>query len=387
MPYDPQPGSGPGYGPSQAGGAGYSPSQAPGAAPAGGGTATAAPNVEQICGTPGEIAVYLPPPHNKVEYMSVLGVLAERRIQVDFCEQHQCQPFLRPGSLQYDYFDDSRDPKVLIAYYKYFNSHVTDAMAGEMLAYARRRKMLKFADIVRHLGDIHQHFEIKPASKSGIADGREKLALLDAFIDYFKLPYRRGTFYTPAAEMPLATVRVEGIPLELFLSVERSEPGMLAYRFCVRGEIAEAMKRLRKLMGKLALIIILIGIIIPIEDPIEQPVEDPAVDPVPWPIPAGADIILPVPWRGNVDGEFSFEFRYVRGLSRSHKKGGTYPVTLSFESEGNEYFVLIDFLLKDVRDNASYLLSANKGMVNIAPARHKPLILSPKTEMVVHWHE
>jgi hypothetical protein len=387
MPYEPQPGSSPGYGPSQSAGTGYGQQKAaggPGAAKAPGITD---PKIETVCGTPGEIAVYIPPPHNKIEYASVLGMFAERRIQIDFCEQHNCQPYLRVGSLQYDYFDDSRDPKVLISYYKHWNSHVTDRMAGEMGSYARRRKMLKFADMVRHLGDIHQHFEIKPASRSGIYDGREKLALLDGFIDYFRLPYRRGTFYTPTARMNLVVVRIENIPVELFLSVERLEPGLLTYRFCIEGELDEAKKRLRRTLGKLALVVIIIGIIIPIEDPIEQPVKDPVADPIPWPIPAVADFILPVPYKGNVDGEFSFPFYYVRGLSRKHKKGRTYQVTIRFKSQGKEYFALVDFLLKDVKDSTSYLLSANKGMVNIAPAGHTPLILSPKTEMVVVWHE
>ena len=314
-------------------------------------------------------------------------MFAERRIQIDYCEQHACQPYLRPGSLQYDYFDDSRDPKVLVSYYKNFNSHVTDRMAAEMLSYASRRKMLKFADIVRHLADVYQHFEIKPASKTGIYDGREKLALLDAFVDFFKLPYRRGTFYTPTPEMALATIRVENIPLELFLTVTRSEPGLLLYRFCIRGEIAEAEKRLRKTLGKLALLVILIGVLLPIENPIEQPVEDPVADPIPWPIPASAEFILPVPYRGNVDGEFTFPLYYVRGLSRNDKVGRTYSITIRFKSQGKDYFALVEFVLRDIKDKTSHLASANKGMMNIAPAGHTPMILSPKTEMIVVWHE
>ena len=386
MPYARQTGSADGYGPSQSGDSGYAQSTPDTARADSAGKGTA-PKIETRCGTPGEIAYYIPPPNNKIEYASVLGVFAERRIQVDYCEQHDCQPYLRPGSLQYDYFDDSRDPKVLISYYKNFNSHVTDQMAAQMLSYARRRKMLKFADIVRHLGDVLQHFEIKPASRTGIYDGREKLALLDAFVDYFKLPYRRGIFYTPTAEMKIATIRIENIPIELFLSVGRSEPGLILYRFCMRGEIAEAERRLRKTLGRLALLVILIGILLPIRNPIEQPVEDPVVEPIPWPIPAGAEFILPVPYKGNVEGEFSFPFYYVRGLSRNDKAGRPYTITIRFESQGKEYFALVDFVVMEIQNKTSYLASANKGMLNIAPSGDTPLILSPKTEMVVALHK
>ncbi|CAN5155357.1 hypothetical protein BH10PSE13_BH10PSE13_02810 [soil metagenome] len=385
MPYMPPPGPDPGYAPSQARGPGYAPAAGAGQS----GQKGPAPKIEQVCGTPGEMAIYIPPPYNQIEYASVLGTFAERRIQVDYCEQHACQEYLRPGSLQYDYFDNSRDPKVLISYYKNFNPHVTDKIAAEMLSYSRRRKMFKFADIVRHLEDVQQHFEIKPASRSGIADGLRKLSLLDAFVDYFKLPYRRGTFYTPSPEMPLATIKIDTIPIELFLSVEQRVAGLILYRFCVRGELTEAMKRMRQMLGDLMLIVFLIGIILPIDDPIEEPVRDPVKDPqpVPWPIPAGASFILPVPYRGNIDGERNFPFKYVRGLSRTHKKGKSYPVTISFESQGKEYMAVVDFTLRRVKDNASYLESANKGTVNIAPAGHTPLILSPKTAMVVQWHE
>lgn len=383
----PTPGSSPDYDASRQGSSGYSASKK---APAGGSAAAPPPpktTIEQVCGAPGEIAAFLPPPHNRVVYMSVLGGFAERLIQQDYCDQHNCQPFSRPGSLRYDYFDDSRNPKDLIAYYKFFNSHVTDGKAAEMLSYAQRHKMFKFADVIRHVGDIQQHFEIKPASSAGIRDGREKLDLLDAFIDYFKLPYRRGTFYTPTPEMLIATIQIDGIPLELLISINRREPGLLVYKFCVRGELEKAMKRLRTLLGKLALIIVLIGIILPIEDPIEVPEEKPGIEPIPWPIPASANFITPAPYRGHVDAEFSFAFHYVRGLSRKHQKGETYPVTIRFESEGTEYFSVIDFVLQEAKDASSFLVSANKGMLNIAPAGNIPLVLNPKTEMVVHWHE
>lgn len=347
------------------------------------------PIIEELCVTPGELALLLPKSLRN-GYRPVLGTFAERRIEEDYCDQHNCQRFNKPGTGQYDYFDDTRAPQVMIAFYRRFNDHLTDTDAEEMLKFSKRKKLFKFPDIIRHTENVTQLFEIKPDNNGGVSDGREKLALLDAFNDFFQLPYRRGVFYNPTEELRIATFSVEGIPLELFLSVRRPEKGLILYKYCVSGEITKASKRLGKRVRKLALLGLLLGLIIPIEDPVERPVRDPvenpADQPIPMPIPAvaGMNSIIPVPYLGSTDSDFTFY--YVRGLSRTHTKGQSYPITIKYDSQGEELRTVIEFYLKKVAGGVSYLVSNNKVSLNIAPTGHNPLVIRPGTIMNVTWH-
>lgn len=347
------------------------------------------PIIEELCITPGELA-FLLPKSLRNGYRPVLGTFAERLIEEDYCVQHNCQRFNNPGTRQYDYFDDTRAPQVMIAFYRRFNEHLTDNDAVEMLNFSKRKKLFKFPDIMRHTENVTQFFEIKPDNKGGKSDGREKLALLDAFNDFFQLPYRRGVFYNPTEEMRIAIFSVEGVPLELFLSVRRPEKGLILYKFCVSGEITKASKRLGKRVRKLALLGLLLGLIIPIEDPVERPIRDPVESPedqpIPMPVPAAAEMnsVVPVPYLGSTNSDFTFY--YVRGLSRRHKKGQSYPITIKYDSQGEELRTVIEFYLKKVSEGVSYLVSNNKVSLNIAPTGHNPLVIRPGTVMNVTWH-
>ncbi len=342
------------------------------------------PVIEEFCVGPGSMALPLPA-RARNHYSSVLGAFAERRIEEDFCDLEGCQPYTDLDSLRHDFFDYLTKLGDLIGYYRKFNAHLTDETEKVMRKAAKRREKFRRPDIIRHTDDTQQYIEIKPDSASGKKSGRKKLRDLDKTYTRFQLPYQRGTFYHPSDEILIATVRIEGSEIELFMKADQFEPALLTYRFCMRGELTRVSKRLSKKARQLALLGLLIGAIIPIRDPVERPIEQPVDDIVPMPIPAEApgNYVVPVPYTGPIEGEFTFN--YVRGLSRTSEIGVVYPIVISYRSGGETYRSVVNFRLSRVKENRSYLISANKQTLNIAASGNEPHLILRRTPMVVSW--
>lgn len=351
--------------------------------------------IEVQCATPWEVAPPVPGA-SRAKYRSLLGSFAEKMINADFCEQTDCQPFLHPNSRATDYFDNRGGASYLIAFLDFHNSHLTNDDIEEMARSSMIKDGVNRPDILTHKPERKDYYEIKPNSRSGRRKGRKKLKNLAGFIAGFQLPYKPGIAYTPPGEIEIATVDVEGVPIEVFLQNERLQPALLVYKFCIRGELKKANRRLGKRVRKMALIGLILGAIIPVEDPIEQPVEDPidqpVDEPVPMPIPASEDhefadtpLIVPKPYSGPI--EDTFTFRYVRGLPQNPVVGEAYQIVISYESRGETYHTVIEFQVISTANNERRLTSTNDIPLNVAPTDHEPLIIEVRNKLTIAWHQ
>lgn len=230
---------------------------------------------QEFCATAGDLQVVIPIGGDRGFFLSFLGEVAEERIERDFCEQWDCQPFGKPFTEEYDFFDTNKlGAEDLILFLVGFNKHLT----GQDIKWLKKHKP-KRPDIMRHSAPIWQYYEIKPNSRKGKEQLKNKLDAIDEYILELALPYLRGTFYTPKEKLDFGSANVEGVPLDLYLKPQLRSFGGIVYEYCMSGELDEASSRLRDKFGKLALLFTLIGIIIPELDPYP--------DPKPEPIPVG----------------------------------------------------------------------------------------------------
>lgn len=108
-------------------------------------------------------------------------------------------------------------------------------------------------------GGVPEFYDVKPDLPDGRAAGHLKLAAIDAFMGFNKLPYGRGSSYTPAPALPIPlggaaltaaitallgpagpTAAVAalacGLPV-VTLAPKRIEPGLIAYQICVEADL------------------------------------------------------------------------------------------------------------------------------------------------------
>ncbi|WP_188150833.1 hypothetical protein [Teredinibacter waterburyi] len=343
-----------------------------------------ADKVEERCGTPGDLGKLLSVIDRRA-YRPILGTFAERLIILDYCMQTHCQQFREPITGGSDFFDDKRGSALLVSYLGFHNPQLTN----EELETIRRMRQVKHGqkrpDILTHKENLTEFYEIKPDSKSGRDAGIRKIGRLVTFFEDFGLPYWKGDSYIPTPEIAIATVTIDGIPVELFLRAKRIRDALITYQFCIRGDLREASLRAGKKVRKLALLGFIIGVIIPIIDPILEPSPQP-VPAQPLPIPAEIDshidLIMPKRFNGITDEEFSFY--YVRGLPKSLKGRRKYDILISFYSNGLKYFAILEFRLVTHNDNIVQLESTNRYPLNIAPTNHSPLIIKVKNKLTVN---
>jgi hypothetical protein len=137
---------------------------------------------------------------------------------------------------------------------------------------------LQRPDVLLHDWRRRREFEeVKPRSIAGVFAGVQKIGMISAYMGLLGLPYRRGTTYTPTFSIPILSTSVGGVPVELWLKVERLAPGLIVYEYCIRtdwGLVAWA--------AVIAAILAILAIIFRGRIPIPAPT--PA--PIPIPIPA-----------------------------------------------------------------------------------------------------
>jgi hypothetical protein len=193
--------------------------------------------VETACVAPSEM------PGIAATQASQIGQTVEVPIVADYCAQTGCAIAVT------DYIDNPITASY-IAFLAFHNPHLNIAeLAGLALSGGMARP-----DILTHKPGRHEMEEIKPDSISGRADGRIKLAELDAFYSFFGLPYRRGITWTPTPRIPLFTLPG---PVLAFIEVHRNRPGLVVYNICAEGEASVLQK-----YGVAALLLLIILIIL-----------------------------------------------------------------------------------------------------------------------------
>src|SRR5262249_37193073 len=116
---------------------------------------------------------------------------------------------------------------------------------------------LKIPDIMTHDPPRRTEFyEIKPNSVTGRLAGTTKVALIDAVMTGFSLPYRPGIQYAPNKRVLLFSGTPLGARLEVFFHFQHIAPGLIVYEICAEGELAKL--GLRVLLAILAIIILIL---------------------------------------------------------------------------------------------------------------------------------
>ncbi len=94
----------------------------------------------------------------------------------------------------------------------------------------RVKGIRKIPDICTHdYPRREEYYEIKPNSVSGLFDGNEKLAEIQAFNDFFDLPYRAGRIFTPNTHVIFFDDTLQGLPTQLAIRYRRIQHGLIVY--------------------------------------------------------------------------------------------------------------------------------------------------------------
>jgi hypothetical protein len=94
----------------------------------------------------------------------------------------------------------------------------------------RLRGIRRIPDICTHDEPRRtEYYEVKPNSTTGLRDGDIKLAEIDAFNQFFNLPYRPGRIWSPDFYVTFFKDTLQGIPTEMAMHIKRIKPGLIGW--------------------------------------------------------------------------------------------------------------------------------------------------------------
>ena len=182
---------------------------------------------------------------------SLFGSVAERFIQADYL-RHVGRAAFFPANPK-DFADFSIGFGNTALYVAFLKANNPRLSPSELLALSAA-SLLKIPDLMTHDPGVRfEFYEIKPNSPDGRLAGMTKVALIDAMLTAFSLPYKPGLSYAPVKDVILYSGSVFGKTLEVRLHWERIAPGLLVYEICVDGTLVEL--GLKVLLAVLAAII------------------------------------------------------------------------------------------------------------------------------------
>lgn len=176
---------------------------------------------------------------------SAFGTVAETLIEADYITQTGGIPF---GDV---FLDNPLGPMAYIAFLAVHHPSIDKTRLALQVS-------LSGGVLVPDILDTRtsEFYDVKPDSPDGRIAGRAKLSAIDAFMSFNKLPYARGTSYTPTPSIPIplssaalmtaltliggATTAVPalacGLPI-VTLAPRRSAAGLLVYEICVEADL------------------------------------------------------------------------------------------------------------------------------------------------------
>jgi Domain of unknown function (DUF4157) len=193
----------------------------------------------------GERLCFPPGPIMGPQWGSGFGTIAERVIELDYCDTFGCSPAT-------DYVDNF-NPTAYLNFMRAHNPSLTRGAKRVALTAASVTGIAR-PDLMTDNGVRKEYYEIKPFSPDGVGAGMEKLTEIIAFMAMLSLPYRPGTAYSPSKDIPLMSGTVLGEPLGVALNVQRHLPGLVTYSLCLRGNLSA-------ILAKVALTVLLAWII------------------------------------------------------------------------------------------------------------------------------
>jgi hypothetical protein len=189
-------------------------------------------------------------------FLSVYGEVVELFIRPHYCAaKGVCLP---TG----DFFDFASGVHRCTALANFLNLHhpgIGPTLRTECLMH---KKGYRYAvpDIITYQPPLRtEYYEIKPNSSSGIDGGRYKLKVFDIVCSSYRLPYVRGTQYSPNARLLVWDGTWLGSPAKVYLTWKLAEPGLLVYELCI--EVSQ--QTLEEMMAKaLIKLVVLAGILL-----------------------------------------------------------------------------------------------------------------------------
>jgi hypothetical protein len=141
-----------------------------------------------------------------------------------------------PSPTARDFFDLHDDRcEALAGFMKLRNSFVDETLIRD---FCRQRKVRDgdksmVPDIITHDGALQEFYEIKPASVSGKAAGRQKIRNFDELRSGMQTAYQPGTVYDPHFKKVFWTGVWAGVPARVSLQFFREGDALVVYQFCV----------------------------------------------------------------------------------------------------------------------------------------------------------
>ena len=182
--------------------------------------------------------------------LSIVGNIVEVVVMIDYLGHRVANGgipivFDAPGAT--DFFDVKGDRCEQFArFLKLKNAHVDEAVID---AFCRQRKVRDgdrsmVPDIITHEGALREFYEVKPASSSGRAAGRQKIRNFCELNAGHGMPYcfdpgreptavPRGNSYNLNYRKVFWRGQYASIPAQVSLRVERASDSLVLYRFCV----------------------------------------------------------------------------------------------------------------------------------------------------------
>lgn len=155
---------------------------------------------------------------------SVFGQIAEDLIYADFCESY--------GTGSKELFRDSHNPSAYLLFLAHNNPHFDRWLQEDYYGRLRREKLGRVPDFIVHKPTEKAFYEVKPDSASGRNEGVEKVGILSAVYQFYKLPYAPGSVFQPKSH----TIALLGNTLKATLKVRRPANGLLLYKICLESE-------------------------------------------------------------------------------------------------------------------------------------------------------
>jgi hypothetical protein len=186
------------------------------------------------------------------EAASIVGKKVEPFIFSDYCQ-------VNPPCGIDDFFDlsPSFEP-----YENFLKAHNPGKSVPAIIVGESRRP-----DILSHrVTSPAEFYEIKPFTPTGVRDGLAKLTLLSFGYPAFGYPYKAGKQYNPTPAILLHRFTTDAEveeDLDLFLDVHRPIPGLILYRFCIKGDYIRYFNRVRVIAGVLAILVVLAPELLP----------------------------------------------------------------------------------------------------------------------------
>ncbi|MGV9938529.1 peptidoglycan-binding domain-containing protein [Streptomyces sp. NPDC003401] len=202
-----------------------------------------------ICFTPGE--VYGDSPDSVKRRMSSLfGDVAEIIVKKHYCkEKGGCQEFLKPGTLQTDFFDVGMGfhrCDHLLAYLQVHNPFLTADVRARCLARKEPGDPhFPVPDVITTEPGRREFYEIKPDSADGLAKAVKKVQWFeDEVCAPNGLVYGRGTVFSGAVDEVVWNGTWFGVPVKVRFTTEMPRNGIVVYKLCLDRALGELLEKL-----------------------------------------------------------------------------------------------------------------------------------------------